>query len=153
MTIISTTVSKNPLEEMEQPSSSTKESEMWNVILGCNLQNNRIISVPFQGKPFNIPVIQVYAPATDVKEAEAGLGVQNEAGQRLAELSQENTLVLQQHKRTLHMDITKWSIRLIACFSAKDGEALYSQQKQGQELTVAQIMNSLLPNSDLNWRK
>ena len=38
-------------------------------------------------------------------------------------------------------------------FAAKDGEALYSQQKQEQELTVAQIMNSLLPNSDLNWRK
>ena len=37
--------------------------------------------------------------------------------------------------------------------AAKDGEALYSQQKQDQELTVAQIMNSLLPNSDLNWRK
>ena len=35
-------------------------------------------------------------------------------------------------------------------FAAKDGEALYSQQKQHQELTVAQIMNSLLPNSDLN---
>ena len=35
-------------------------------------------------------------------------------------------------------------------FAAKDGEALYSQQKQDQELTVAQIMNSLLPNSDLN---
>ena len=38
-------------------------------------------------------------------------------------------------------------------FAAKDWEALYSQQKQDQELTVAQIMNSLLPNSDLNWRK
>ena len=35
-------------------------------------------------------------------------------------------------------------------FAAKDGEAPYSQQKQDQELTVAQIMNSLLPNSDLN---
>ena len=35
-------------------------------------------------------------------------------------------------------------------YAAKDGEALYSQQKQDQELTVAQIMNSLLPNSDLN---
>ena len=44
-------------------------------------------------------------------------------------------------------------IRLIIFFAAKDGEALYSQQKQDQELTVAQIMNSLLPNSDLNWRK
>ena len=40
-------------------------------------------------------------------------------------------------------------IRLIVFF-AKDREALYSQQKQDQELTVAQIMNSLLPNSDLN---
>ena len=38
-------------------------------------------------------------------------------------------------------------------FAAKNGEALYRQQKQDQELTVAQIMNSLLQNSDLNWRK
>jgi len=41
-------------------------------------------------------------------------------------------------------------IRLIIFFSAKDGEALYSQQKQDLVLTVAQIMNSLLQNSDLN---
>ena len=40
-------------------------------------------------------------------------------------------------------------IRVITLFAAKDEEALYSQQKQDQELTVAQIMNSLLPNSDL----
>ena len=44
-------------------------------------------------------------------------------------------------------------IRLIIFFAAKDGEALYSQQKQDQELTVAQTMISLLPNLDLNWRK
>ena len=44
-------------------------------------------------------------------------------------------------------------IRSIVFFAAKDGEALYSQQKQDWELTVAQIMNSLLPNLDLNWRK
>ena len=44
-------------------------------------------------------------------------------------------------------------IRLIIFFAAKDGEALYSQQKQDCELTVAQIMTSLLPNLDLNWRK
>ena len=43
-------------------------------------------------------------------------------------------------------------IRLIIFFAAKDGEAVYNQQKQDWELTVAQIMNSLLPNSDLNWR-
>ena len=41
-------------------------------------------------------------------------------------------------------------IRLIIFFAAKDGEALYSQQKQDQALTVAQIMNTLLANSDLN---
>ena len=51
-------------------------------------------------------------------------------------------------EKTLQMDITE--IRLIIFFAAKEGEALYSQQKQDWELTVAQIMNSLLPNSDLN---
>ena len=44
-------------------------------------------------------------------------------------------------------------IRSLICFGAKDGEALYSQQKQDQELTVAQILNFLLQKSDLNWRK
>ena len=44
-------------------------------------------------------------------------------------------------------------IRLITFFVAKDGEAVYSQQKQDQELTVTEIMQSLLPNSDLNGRK
>ena len=44
-------------------------------------------------------------------------------------------------------------IKLIVFFAAKDGEALYSQQKQDRELTVAQVTNSLLSNSDLNLRK
>ena len=44
-------------------------------------------------------------------------------------------------------------IGLIIFFTTKYEDALYSQQKQDQELTVAQIMNSLLQNSDLNWRK
>ena len=44
-------------------------------------------------------------------------------------------------------------IRLIIFYAAKDGEALYSQPKKDQELTVAQIMDSLLPNSDWNWRE
>ena len=43
-------------------------------------------------------------------------------------------------------------IWLIIFFAVEDGEAPYSQQKQDQELTVAQVMNSLLPNSDLNWK-
>ena len=84
--------------------------------------------------------------------------MQNEAGQRLIEFCQENALVIanthfQQHKRRLYTWTSpdgQHENRLIIFFAEKDGEALYSQQKQDQELTVAQIMNSLLPNSDLN---
>ena len=87
-----------------------------------------------------------------------GLGVQKEAGQSLIEFYQENALVIantifQQHKRRLYTwtsQMVNTKIRLIIFFAAKDGEALYSQQKQDWELTVIQIMNSLLPNPDLN---
>ena len=87
-----------------------------------------------------------------------GLGVQNEAGQRLAEFCQENALVIAntlfQHTREDsthgHHQMVNTKIRLIIFFAAKDGEALYSQQKQDRELTLAHIMNSLLPNSDSN---
>ena len=83
-----------------------------------------------------------------------GLGVRNEAGQKLIEFCQENALVIAntlfQHTREDsthgHHQTVNTEIRLIIFFAAKDEEALYSQQKQ--ELTVAQIMNSLLPNSD-----
>ena len=117
--------------------------------LGCNLKNDRIISVCFQGKPLNISVIQAYAPTSNTEEAEVeqfcedlqdfleltpkkdvlfiigdrnakvgsqetpgvtgkfGLGIWNEAGQRLIEFCQENALVIantlfQQHKRRLY---------------------------------------------------
>ena len=159
-----------------------------------------MISVCFQGKPFTITVIQVYAPTTNAEEAEVeqfyedlqdlleltpkkdvlfiigdwnakvrsqetpgvtgkfGLGIRTEAGQRLIEFCQENALVI---TNTLlqttredsihgHHQMVNTEIRLIIFFAAKDGEALYSEQKQDQELTVAQTMNSLLPNSDLN---
>ena len=49
-----------------------------------------------------------------------------------------------------HHKMVNNEIRLTVFFAAKDGEALHDQQKQDRELTVAQIMNSLLPNSDLN---
>ena len=88
-----------------------------------------------------------------------GLGLQNEAGQKLREFCQENELVIantlfQQHKRRLYTwtspdEMVNTKIRLIIFFAAKDVEALYNQQKQDWELTVAQIMNSLLPNSDV----
>ena len=68
MTIISTTVGKNPVEEMVQPTQSTKQSEMHQ--LGDNLKNSRMISVRFQNKPFIITVIQLYAPITGVEAAE-----------------------------------------------------------------------------------
>ena len=46
-------------------------NRVWNAVLGCNLKNDRMISVHFQGKPFNIMVIQAYAPSSNAKEAEA----------------------------------------------------------------------------------
>ena len=49
-----------------------------------------------------------------------------------------------------HPQMVNIEIRLIMFFAAKDGEVLYSQQKQDLELVMTQIMNSLLPNSDLN---
>ena len=43
---------------------------IWNAVLGCNLKNERMIFVTLQGKPFNITVIQVYAPVSNAEEAE-----------------------------------------------------------------------------------
>ena len=87
-----------------------------------------------------------------------GLRVQNETGQRQTEFCQENTLVIantlfQQYKRRLYTWTSldgQYQNQMIIFFVAKAGEALYCQQKQDWELTMAQIMNSLLPNSDLN---
>ena len=84
-----------------------------------------------------------------------GLGVENEAGQRLTEFCQENTLVIAntlEDSTPGHDQMVNTEIWLIIFFAAKDGDTLISQQKQDQELTVAQ-MNSLLQNSVLNWRK
>ena len=79
----------------------------------------------------------------------------NEAGQRLTEFYQENWSQQTPFSNSTREDSThghhlmvNTEIRLIIFFAIKDGEALYSQQKQDQELPVAQIMNSLLPNSD-----
>ena len=122
---------------------------LQNAVLRCNLKNDRMISVRFQGKQFNIMVIQAYAPTSNTEEAEVewfyedlqdlleltpkkdvlliigdwnakvrsqeipgvtgkvGLGMRNEAEQRLIEFCQENALVIanalfQQHKRRLY---------------------------------------------------
>ena len=80
-----------------------------------------------------------------------GLGVQNEVAQRLIEFCQENALFIantllnntREDSKHGHHHVVNTKIRLITFFAAKDGEALHSQQKQDQELTVAQIMNSL----------
>ena len=124
-------------------------NRVQNAVLGYNLKNDRMISVHFQGKPFNITVIQAYAPTNNAEEAEVewfyedlqdlleltakknvlfiigdwnakvgsqetpgvtgkfGLGIRNEARQRLIEFCQENILVIantlfQQHKRRLY---------------------------------------------------
>ena len=67
MTIISTTMGRNPLEEMEWPSWSTKESKMQYL---DTISKMTMISVRFQGKPFNITVIQAYAPTSNTEEPE-----------------------------------------------------------------------------------
>ena len=129
-----------------EPSWSTRAR---NAVLGCNVKHDKMISVHFQGKAFNITVIQVYAPTSNAEEAEVewfyedlqellkltpkndvlfiigdwnakagsqetpsvtgkfGLGVWNEAGQRIREFCQENALVIvntlfQRHKRRLY---------------------------------------------------
>ena len=61
MTIISTTADRNPF---------MVNKRVQNAVLGCNLKNDRMISVHFQGKPFNITAIQVYAPTSNTKESE-----------------------------------------------------------------------------------
>ena len=65
MTIISTTVSKNPLENGV---ALIFKGRVRSAVLGYNLKNDRMISVHFQGKPFNITVIQVYIPTTNAEE-------------------------------------------------------------------------------------
>ena len=133
-----------------------------------------MISVHFQGKPFSIAVIQVYAPTSNAEKAQVewfyedlqdflelipkkdvlfiigswnakvgsqeipgvtgkfGLGVQNEAGKRLTEFCQENALVKANttlpttQERTLHMDITRWSI--------PKSDLLYSSQPKMEKL-------------------
>ena len=86
------------------------------------------------------------------------LEYKNEAGQRLTEFCQENALVIantssnntRDHSKNGHHQMVNTEIRLIIFFVVEDGEVLYNQQKQDQKLIVAQIMNSLLPHSDLN---
>ena len=66
MTSISTTVDKNPLEKM----AVIVNKRVQNAVLVCNLNNDRMISVDFQGKPFNMTVIQDCAPTSNAEEAE-----------------------------------------------------------------------------------
>ena len=61
MTVISTTAGRNPSEV---------NIRVQNAVLGCNVKNNKMSSVQFQGKAFSITVIQVYAPTSNAEEAE-----------------------------------------------------------------------------------
>ena len=89
------------------------------------------------------------------------LGVQNGTRQRLTEFWKRihwsyktpSSNNIRDDSTHGHHQVVNTKSRLVIFFAVRDGEALYSQQKQDWELTVAQIMNSLLPNSDLNWRK
>ena len=68
MTIISTTVGRNPSEKNGVAIMVNKR--VRTAVLGCNLKNDRMISVRLQGKPFNVIVIQVYAPTSNAEETE-----------------------------------------------------------------------------------
>ena len=154
-----------------------------------------MIFIHFQGKPFNITVIQVCVPTSNAEETEVerffedlqdlleltpkkdalfikgdwnakvgsqetpgiigkfGLGMQNEEEQRQIEICQRKCTGHSKHPLPAtqetspdgqHQNQTDY----ILC--SQNGEALYNQQKRDQELTVAQIMNSLLPDSDSN---
>ena len=65
---MTTTVGKNPLEKNGVCIIVSKRVQ--NAVLGCNLKNDGMISIHFQGKPFNIMVIQVYPPTSNAEEAE-----------------------------------------------------------------------------------
>ena len=147
ITILSTTVGKNPLEDEV---AIIVNKRVQNAVLGCNLKNDRMIFVHFQGKPFTITAIQIYALTSNVEEADVewfyedlqdlleltpkkdvifiigdwnakvgsqetpgvtgkfGLGLQNEVGQR--EYTGHSRHLLPTKEKTLHMDITRWSI-------------------------------------------
>jgi len=168
---------------------------LWNAVFGCNLKNDRIISAQFQGKPFNITVIQVSALTCNAEEAEVercyedlqdlldltppkrcpfhyrGLRCRSRKsrntwsnrqiwpwstewsrGKANRVLPKEHTdlsknpLPAAQEKTHGHHQMANTEIRLIILFAAKVRETLYSQQKQDQEMTVAQVMKSLLQN-------
>ena len=68
MTIISTTVGQESLSRNGVAIMVNKRVQ--NAVLGCNLKHDRMVSVHFQGKPFNITVIQVYAPTSNAEETE-----------------------------------------------------------------------------------
>ena len=68
MTIISTTVGRESVRK--NGISIIVNKRVQNAVLGCNLKNDRMISVHFQGKPFNITVIHIYAPTSNAEEAE-----------------------------------------------------------------------------------
>ena len=57
-------------ESLRRNATAIIVNKVRNAVLGCNLKNDRVISVHFQSKPFSVTVIQVYAPITDAKEAE-----------------------------------------------------------------------------------
>ena len=161
-------------------------------------------SLRFQGKPFNITVIQVYVPTSNAEEAEAeqfyenlqhllelilkkdvlfitedwnakvesqetpgvtgkfGLGVQNEAGQRLIVLCQENALIIantlfQQHKRRLYMWTSpdgQYGNQTDYILCSQRWRSSIQAEKQDRELSACGSDNELLiANSGLNWIK
>ena len=174
-----------------------------NAVLGCNLKNDRMISVCFQGKPFNITVIHIYALTSNAEEVEVeqfyedlldlleltekrcpfhyrGLECKSRKSRNtqsnrqiwprntewsranfVTEFCQENALIIanthfQQQKRRFYTwtspDGQYWN-QTDYILRKPMMEKLYTVSKSKTGSWLVQIMNSLLPNSDLNWRK
>ena len=124
---------------------------IWNAVLGCNLKNNKMISVSFQSKPFNITVIPVYAPNRNAEEAEVEQGLLWRHTDLLEQTPPKVVLFIigdwnakvgskeipgvtskfgleipTTQETTIHMDITRWSIQ--------KSDWLYSLQPKMEKL-------------------
>ena len=80
-------------------------SRVQNAVLGCNLKNNRKISVHFQGKPFNNTVIQAYAPTSNAEEAEVECFYEDL--QNLLELTPKTDILSSQGTRTQKQEVQR----------------------------------------------
>ena len=120
----------------------TVNKRVQNAVLGCNLKNNRMISVHFQDKPFNITAIQVYAPTSNAEEAEV---------ERFYEDLQDILQLAPKKKKNALFNIGDWNAKVgsqeIPGVTGKFGPAV--QNEVGQRLTEFCQKNTLVTEKSL----